>query len=393
MSSLRNVPVRVLPLLALFGLGACGTEPDPTTEDAQNALTSAMPRPLTIQGVAPARPVPTTDGKRHLVYELFATNVATQGTRITRIDVVDPECAQTPLASYTGDALTRLLLIDAGDVATGTIAAGAHAAVFLDLAFPAATKLPSRLAHRISTAPAVEIAGRTAVVAGPVVAVIAERARPVSPPLRGSNLLDLNGCCRSIHTRALLQVGTGLFVAQRYAIDFVRLSDEGELYDGDPAKNDSYFIYGNEILAAGPGRIVAVRDGMAENVPTLPLPPATLESAPGNYVVEALEDGRFALYAHLQPGSPRVHVGDRVRRGQVLGLVGNSGNSTWPHLHFHITDGPSPLGSNGLPYVFDRFDLQATIDLEAPDAEVVFTPPPQQRHDLLPKSGDILAFP
>ncbi|HEX2660814.1 MAG TPA: M23 family metallopeptidase, partial [Polyangia bacterium] len=135
------------------------------------------------------------------------------------------------------------------------------------------------------------------------------------------------------------------------------------------------------------------RDGMAENTPTEPLPPPTIESAPGNYVVEQLDDGRFALYAHMRPGSPRVKVGDRVRRGQVLGLVGNSGNSTGPHLHFHITDGPSPLGSNGLPYVFDRFDLLATVDLDDPNAPVVFTPPPQERHDLLPKNGDIVAFP
>ena len=65
----------------------------------------------------------------------------------------------------------------------------------------------------------------------------------------------------------------------------------------------------------------------------------------------------FAFYAHLQPGSQRVKVGDRVRRGQVIGLVGNSGNSTEPHLHFHISDGNSPLGSEGVPYRQDAFEI------------------------------------
>ena len=68
------------------------------------------------------------------------------------------------------------------------------------------------------------------------------------------------------------------------------------------------------------------------------------------YVVLDLGGGRFAFYAHLQPGSLRVKAGDRVKAGQVLGLVGNSGNSTEPHLHFHISNGISPLGSEGLPY-------------------------------------------
>lgn len=72
--------------------------------------------------------------------------------------------------------------------------------------------------------------------------------------------------------------------------------------------------------------------------------------------------GRFAFYAHLQPGSLKVKVGDRVKRGQVLGLVGNSGNSTEPHLHFHLADSKSPLGSEGLPYVLDSFDAKAKPD-------------------------------
>ena len=64
-----------------------------------------------------------------------------------------------------------------------------------------------------------------------------------------------------------------------------------------------------------------------------------------------LGGGRYAFYAHLQPGSLRVKLGDRVRQGQVVGLVGNSGNSTEPHLHFHLSDGNSPLGSEGVPYI------------------------------------------
>jgi murein DD-endopeptidase MepM/ murein hydrolase activator NlpD len=78
-------------------------------------------------------------------------------------------------------------------------------------------------------------------------------------------------------------------------------------------------------------------------------------------VILALGKGRFAFYAHLKPGSVRVERGDRVREGEVLGLLGNSGSSTGPHLHFQVMNRPSALASDGLPYVFDRFRLTGRI--------------------------------
>jgi len=111
-----------------------------------------------------------------------------------------------------------------------------------------------------------------------------------------------------------------------------------------------------------------------------------------DYVVEELGDGRFALYAHLQPGSVRVQPGQRVRRGQVLGLVGNTGNSDEPHLHFHVMDSPSPLFSNGLPYVFDGFRLQGHLDVSGPEPLVVPTRGSEQRQNRLPLDLDIVAF-
>jgi murein DD-endopeptidase MepM/ murein hydrolase activator NlpD len=82
---------------------------------------------------------------------------------------------------------------------------------------------------------------------------------------------------------------------------------------------------------------------------------------PSMYVILALGNGRFAFYAHLKPGSVRVKRGDRVREGDVVGLLGNGGSSTGPHLHFHVMNRPSALASDGLPYVFDRFRTAGRI--------------------------------
>jgi murein DD-endopeptidase MepM/ murein hydrolase activator NlpD len=71
--------------------------------------------------------------------------------------------------------------------------------------------------------------------------------------------------------------------------------------------------------------------------------------------------GTYAFYAHLQRGSLKVKLGDRVTAGEVIGLVGNTGNSSGPHLHFHLMDGPSPLDANGLPFVFSHFTTRGRV--------------------------------
>jgi murein DD-endopeptidase MepM/ murein hydrolase activator NlpD len=87
----------------------------------------------------------------------------------------------------------------------------------------------------------------------------------------------------------------------------------------------------------------------------------TATAAAGNHVVVAMGHDRYALYAHLQPGSVRVKVGQRVATGQTLGLLGSSGSSNAPHLHFQLMDSPGPLGSNGIPYRFSRFSVAGTL--------------------------------
>ena len=66
--------------------------------------------------------------------------------------------------------------------------------------------------------------------------------------------------------------------------------------------------------------------------------------------------GKYAFYAHILAGTITVKLGERVRPGQTIGLLGNSGNSDAPHLHFHLGDQPSPLGTEGLPFVIDQYE-------------------------------------
>ncbi|HSF38642.1 MAG TPA: M23 family metallopeptidase, partial [Thermoanaerobaculia bacterium] len=78
----------------------------------------------------------------------------------------------------------------------------------------------------------------------------------------------------------------------------------------------------------------------------------------GNYVILRHAGGEFSQYAHLKQGSVKVKAGDKVTRGQVIGQLGHTGNSTEPHLHFQLTDGPDPLYSRGLPIVFKNTAIE-----------------------------------
>lgn len=100
----------------------------------------------------------------------------------------------------------------------------------------------------------------------------------------------------------------------------------------------------------------------------------------GNSVVLDLGDGVYAVFAHLRRGSLRVRKGDRVRAGDVLGEVGNSGNTSEPHLHFHLMDRPRPLAAAGLPFAFP-YEIGGTVHTGVPASRRPFNLVPAQAPD------------
>jgi murein DD-endopeptidase MepM/ murein hydrolase activator NlpD len=132
-------------------------------------------------------------------------------------------------------------------------------------------------------------------------------------------------------------------------------------------RNEDYFVYGKEILAAGAGTVVTAIDGVPDNEPGSKNP----FCAVGNCLIIDQGSSEFALYAHLQPGSLRVHRGDKVSQGQVLALCGNSGNSSEPHLHFHVQDSAILQDGAGITPYFTGVRCRRG-DATLPDAEYTF---------------------
>jgi murein DD-endopeptidase MepM/ murein hydrolase activator NlpD len=113
----------------------------------------------------------------------------------------------------------------------------------------------------------------------------------------------------------------------------------------------------------------------------------------GNEVVLEIAPGVYAFYAHLQPGSIRVQIGETVTTGQVLGLLGNTGNSTGPHLHFQLADGPDILTATSLPFVLDQYTLVGSIAPESTASDVRVTGTPALQTATLPLDLTVADFP
>ncbi len=319
-----------------------------------------LPPPLELRVPKPPTLVHSADGMS-LVYELHVTNFGAQPATIRNVEVLAADASRRVLFSLADSALGASMSRPGTPVPAAErarLGAGLRGVVFLWVPTDARSA-PTALRNRVSVELGSGDSVRTQQLEGAVVPVTRSAVR-ISQPLRGGPWLAANGpSAHSGHRRSLIPVGGAPSIAQRFAIDWVKLNDSNTTFVGDRLKNESYFAEGNDALAVADGRIVAVKDSIPENVPgvTSRAVPITLETVGGNHVIIDIGNGYHAFYAHLKPGSIRVHVGDRVRRGQVIGLAGNSGNSSEPHLHFHISDANSPLGSEGVPYELESFQL------------------------------------
>ncbi len=391
----RRASVMAAVGLAMLGAGCGGGGDDASTGgpaspvsgehravEAADSLSA-----LNVTAAEPVVPFRGSNGKLLLSYELGLFNATPLTLAPDRLSVSTP--GGDSIAKLGRAQIVDALTLPSARSGVRALTEGQRATLYLTLELGDRAKLPDRLVHRIAVRSG-RLPGGRAVSAPASVKVLKDFGVPVlGPPLEaGRGYIAADSCCSSVrHRRALLSIGNHRWLAQRFAVDWEQVDASGRFVKrgGDPFDPADYTIHGARAIAAADATIVHVLDGLAEQTPGALPAGLGLAEADGNSVVAKLDGGLYMLYAHLQAGSLKVKPGDKVQRGDPIGLVGNSGNTSAPHLHFHVMDGPSPLTSEGVPYVIEAFTTRGRLRSTAVFDEFENTTTP---FDILPFAGD-----
>jgi Peptidase family M23 len=323
------------------------------------AQSETAPWPLQLEMRVPFEPSAfPSAGRTYLAYELYLTNFSKDSLALLRVEVLDAETpSDRPIAAFEGAEFDALL-----QPVGARLAPGGSVVVFMWVAFEPGARVPNKLRHRVVTA--------DATAEGAVIGTHHTALKVLGNPVQGSNWLASDAPSNDAdnhHRRGVFVLDGRALISRRYAIDWIN-EENGASFSGDASDKRSYYAYGKPVLAVADATVAIAKDGLPDNVPGHNTPehegfhPAvaiTMDTVGGNTITLDLGDGQFANYFHLQPGSLRVKAGDRVRRGQILALIGNSGDSREPHVHFEVATSSKPMAGEGLPYLIDRYRVKS----------------------------------
>ena len=146
-------------------------------------------------------------------------------------------------------------------------------------------------------------------------------------------------------------------VAQKNAFDILIKDEQGYTHKGKGESNEDYYAFGKELYAPCDGEVVLVVDGVKDNIPGV-LNPIYI---PGNTVIIKTATGEYAFFAHFKQHSIVVKQGQKVSTGALLGLCGNSGNSSEAHLHFHLQNVEDMTKATGAKCYFDQLKVNGVL--------------------------------
>jgi hypothetical protein len=394
---------------------ACGSADAPDRGAAQPVAASQIDELTPLVASVLDQPIPFkgSDGLTHVVYELEVLNASSRAATITKVETVG-STGQVLHTLQGQELVERTISIPANrDPSTiTTLEAGQTVVLLLDGTYPSRDQVPDEFTHRFtSRLSPVDPESMVSRLYGSITERTGEvtlgDGEPVTlaPPLAGDEWMVANGCCAaSPHRRTLLPVDGRITPIERFAIDWFRVDpalDPATLPHpwmlpslSDPAQsstNEAYLAYDAPLLAVADGTVVKVVDGRADETPQTEVTGLEMDEIGGNYMLLDIGDGFYAFYAHVEAGSFEVEEGDRVEQGEVIGHLGNSGNSTEPHLHFQIGREPTAFTVTNWPYEFTSFDVTGTLDPQ--DRAVAESPTPARKTEALPLQWNVVTFP
>jgi hypothetical protein len=342
------------------------------------AQSSAHPSPVEV--VTPKPPTPVmVEGRLVLVYELHITNFASSPMKLTEIQVFAVADKTVPtgvmgsdkLADYTGSSLAELLHpvgepMQMGATSkkatrrdTSRLDGGRRVIAFMYVSIAPDLHV-SALRHRFlfdvsDPSYAKGTPNDESALDGVMVPVSQQEPPVLRPPLSQGIWLAGNGTSNtSAHRRAVIALNGRPYIAQRFGADWMLVGPNGNTFHDSRARNENFWDFGQPVLAVADGEVTEVVDDIPDHLPDQ-TPEITLKNVAGNHVILRIAPGIYAMFAHLKQGSIRLRLHQQVKAGDVLGELGDSGNTTAPHLHFQLMDANSPLAAEGIPYLFEKF--------------------------------------
>lgn len=360
-------------------------------------------------------PVKGSDGLTHVAFAMQFTNVWNLPATVQSVEVVDAARNYQPtganrVISIKDDDVTNLLKLstlpqnmEKASYST-KLAAGEYGVMFFDVTYPNANDVPCAIALRVHVLQPDNKRLPESTMVSPPLELSQQSAIVLAPPFKGDGWVNANGCCLEVgpHRFVTNPLNGTLDPSEQFAIDWIKIDAQGKAFRTDGKKSEDWLCYGVAILAVAPGTVVEVMRDLPNEPPGVAPADLNLAHIAGNHVTLDLGGGRFAMYAHLAPQSVTVHVGDHVKAGDMLGLLGNSGNTTGPHLHFQISDRPSTIDTTSLPFVFQNMLLQSRTSANLDDIETfsisgtplpITSKPAKQLTDSMPLSCDVITFP
>lgn len=288
----------------------------------------------------------TIDGKPVVYYELQLKNRSSDTVVVRGVTIAGDRPLLTIGDKALEDAMSSVVLVPQH---TGTL--------YVEL-----NNVPhdcSLLTHRVEFAVLLKHNVDTGFFQVSAVAPLIKKSAVIlAAPLREGNWAAIySPAWQRGHRRVHFSFDCVDYLPGRFAIDFVRLDSAGRYASANEDSVTNWYGYGNAVYAVAKGVVVAVRTDFAESQTLSGHPAYAAADATGNFVAVDIGQGNVVFYEHLKPGSITVSRGEKVRAGQVLGAVGFTGQSTGPHLHIHVANGPLPLRAEGLPFVFRDFQL------------------------------------
>ena len=295
-------------------------------------------------------------GKPTVYYELFLTSRSNDTVRLQKLAVFDNNRL---VRTVEHEKLPARYSRKGREDPACILPPGSTGVIYLEMTLPNNTS--REFSHELVVETIHNKAVQSRSIKGGVTVINNQPALIVGAPLRAGDWAAVyEPSWTRGHRRVVYLIDEKYRIPGRFAIDFIQLDSVGKYASGDGNEIKNWYGYGTDVLAVADGVVAVARDDFKESETLSGHPDYTYDKATGNYVSINIGNGHLVFYEHLKPGSIRVKAGQRVKKGTVIASLGFTGQTTGPHLHFHISNANSPLGAEGIPFAFERFTLTGT---------------------------------